>query len=707
MKRFASRPWLYWAGALSLLGLALRAALPVWAAVALSERVERSTGRALEIADVDLSLLRGFVRLEGLRFAGESLDAPSIAAASARTNLEWLDLLRGEVHLREIVVVDPQVELVRDPNGGWVPLVELVADEGDRGVVEDGEGRWAITVDRVATSHLEVRIRSQGERAAATDPLVLDFEVEALALSSAVGHRAPLEIAVDVAEGRALASGTLGLSPFSYGGDLRWSSIDLASVTRVFADQIPVALAGGATSGALTINLAEGGAATVAGQLAIVDLALRDDDETFSAAAAKIEVDAREVRVSASAHGLSPQIDLARVSVRAPLLSLRRSEATVSTAGEPTSPAESSPGSIGVEVFELREGRFVWLDTELEGNQELVLDAVRADATGLRFPRRGVGFDSLRADARVASGGQVSLRGRSEDQRGSSVLEIAGLDLRALRGYAKRAGYELREGSLDLESEARFGSESIALENHVVLGDLAVENESGGFEAAVGLPLDVALALLRDPTGAIGLRIPVTVERGESDLHLAATLRSALRQALVGALTTPLKAAGFLIPGEGSQLRNPFQQDGVTSSRRITLRFAEGSTALEADALEGLERLASFLRERPSVRLRVEGRYAESEARAPELPRVAAEDPPTLLERAVDVLRVGRRRQEESFPSVEVLAPPTATPLELAEARAERVFDTLTREYTVPTGQLIRDGAVSGGAEVVLELRLP
>ena len=70
------------------------------------------------------------------------------------------------------------------------------------------------------------------------------------------------------------------------------------------------------------------------------------------------------------------------------------------------------------------------------------------------------------------------------------------------------------------------------------------ERESGWFQKAFGVPLDVAIALLQDLEGNITL--PVNVEQDEkgTSVGVGAAVAAALRQALVGALAAPLKLLG-------------------------------------------------------------------------------------------------------------------------------------------------------------------
>jgi len=116
--------------------------------------------------------------------------------------------------------------------------------------------------------------------------------------------------------------------------------------------------------------------------------------------------------------------------------------------------------------------------------------------------------------------------------------------------------------------------------------------------------LDLALALLRDPAGNITLSIPVTVSEEGTSTGLGAIIVGALRQALVGAVTAPLKmlGAGF------SALASAAGSNGAQS-----LPCAPGETQPAPEADETLDGLAKLLGERPELVIRLFGRSGKSD----------------------------------------------------------------------------------------------
>jgi hypothetical protein len=119
------------------------------------------------------------------------------------------------------------------------------------------------------------------------------------------------------------------------------------------------------------------------------------------------------------------------------------------------------------------------------------------------------------------------------------------------------------------------------------------------FERSFGVPIDLALALLRDPNGDIALHIPITMDEKGAKIAMGAVIGSAIKAALIGAITAPLKMVGALFGG-GDGGAGGFSIDPLPS--------VAGSPDLEGDQAARLDGLAKMLNERPMVGLALRGR---------------------------------------------------------------------------------------------------
>jgi hypothetical protein len=111
------------------------------------------------------------------------------------------------------------------------------------------------------------------------------------------------------------------------------------------------------------------------------------------------------------------------------------------------------------------------------------------------------------------------------------------------------------------------------------------------------VPLSLALALLRDTAGDIDLNVPVAVDQsGGATVDVVGVVRSALRQALFGAIQSPLKLVGGVIGAGGKRGR----------IAPAPIAFPLGRSEPTGAGAESVQRLASFLAERPAMAVQLD-----------------------------------------------------------------------------------------------------
>src|SRR5262249_5465741 len=129
------------------------------------------------------------------------------------------------------------------------------------------------------------------------------------------------------------------------------------------------------------------------------------------------------------------------------------------------------------------------------------------------------------------------------------------------------------------------------------------ERESGWFQQAFGMPLDVAIALLQDMNGTITLPVEVEQGTGGTRFGIAAAVTAALRQALVGALASPLKLLGHVASEAGSAF----------SSGLDAIPMDPGEDELGASGDDRVGALADLLTSRPGLGVSLLGRADASD----------------------------------------------------------------------------------------------
>ena len=183
-----------------------------------------------------------------------------------------------------------------------------------------------------------------------------------------------------------------------------------------------------------------------------------------------------------------------------------------------------------------------------------------------------------------------------------SALDIATsfkrVELTTLTPYSgKFAGYRIRKGRLSLDLHYQITKGQLQAENNVVVEQLQL-GEKVDSPDAVSLPIKLAIALLKDTDGKIALSLPVTGDLNNPQFSVMPIVWQTLRNLVLRAAQAPFKFIGGLIAGGGSD------DLGKVS-------FAPGSSDLDGGAQAALLKLSAALKERPALRLEVEGNAAQ------------------------------------------------------------------------------------------------
>lgn len=156
------------------------------------------------------------------------------------------------------------------------------------------------------------------------------------------------------------------------------------------------------------------------------------------------------------------------------------------------------------------------------------------------------------------------------------------------------AGRKVESGRLWLDLRYRVddgelrGSNDIRLQNFRLGERVQAPN-------AMDIPLDLAVALLKDASGEIRLSVPVTGEVGNARFSVGSAVRQAVGNVLERVVSAPFRALAKLFGGDADSL--------------AAIGFEPGSAQLRPQEREKLDALTRALRERPQLRLVVVAPY--------------------------------------------------------------------------------------------------
>jgi hypothetical protein len=538
-------------------------------------------------------------------------------------------------------------------------------------------------------------------------------------LTTARDARSPVELDFEVGSGTLAIRAELGLAPVAFDGTLTWSDLPLDVLASAAGPLAPVQIASGRASGALELDVLLGdppapGASRidVSGSVSVSEFAASESGTDTAISWNALEVVAEKLSLRPDGDGtgpVAPIVELASVRLRDPSLQATRRRRAVSSVAEGTEPqggieeavsAEDAtpPPRVRLALLEITGGRADLVDEAVEP----VLRSSVRDLTLLEVEARGPGRSRIDVDASLAGGA------------GRVDVDLEALGLVPFSPYARdAAGYQIQAGQASLRARVEIEGERYAVASRLSLHRLGVaEIEPGSFERAFGVPLALALALLRDAKGTIALPIGITLERGESRTAIGAVVAGALRQALVGALASPLKGLGLALDSVGGLRRGLDLPPAVA---------APGAALPDAS---GLDRYAEVLEARPGLGLRLSGRAGPEDS--PVLAerilteRLAAQaDPPPLdagplqkrrLREALEQRARGEageldaRDAEALARWIAAVEVPEERTRELAAARAAALKDALVRDHGVSPARIATGDPIQGAPGVAIEL---
>jgi outer membrane protein OmpA-like peptidoglycan-associated protein len=176
------------------------------------------------------------------------------------------------------------------------------------------------------------------------------------------------------------------------------------------------------------------------------------------------------------------------------------------------------------------------------------------------------------------------------------------MDLTAASPYSGRyVGRTISQGKLSIKTTYRIEHDTLKADH-----DIRIDQFNFGQHVDspddLDLPVDLAVALLKDRSGEIHIELPVSGNLDDPQFSIGGIVLHALVNLIVKAVTSPFALLGSMFQGE-----NPDH-----------LAFEPGSARFTADTTQKLDALIKILYDRPALQLEISG-YADQAGDTPAL----------------------------------------------------------------------------------------
>lgn len=490
---------------------------------------------------------------------------------------------------------------------------------------------WTWRVTDIAVSGLDVAAEDRAVTPAAR-LAVHDFtaQVQGLSQDDAQPLTIGLSLRVDAA-GQITSQGELQRHTLAYKGKLGIKDLDLTPVQPYLQQGTDMTLLSGRLGAALDVENSARGAG-VRGDVELrdvraIDNVLKQDFLKWARLAAHgMEYRAspqrlriREVLAEGAyarvivggdrtlniSHVLHPRGeapapedgDAVAAPASAPAPAATRTAARATPATTPATAKPAAPFDLGIDIVRISKSSANFSDLWIKPNFSVGILDLGGTIKGL----------SSQADARatvdlkgaVDRYAPVVISGQINPLAGTVYSDVAmsfrNMDLTTVTPYSGHfAGYEISKGKMSAELTYKIQDRKLDAGHHFIIDQLEL-GERVDSPDATGLPVRLAIALLKDRHGVIDLSLPVTGSLDDPKFRVGPLVWKAILNLIAKAATAPFALLGSLFGG-GEQVNQ--------------VGFLPGTATLDDAARQRLESLRKALVERPALRLEVPAAFS-------------------------------------------------------------------------------------------------
>ncbi len=250
---------------------------------------------------------------------------------------------------------------------------------------------------------------------------------------------------------------------------------------------------------------------------------------------------------------------------------------------------------ISINTFRIENGSVNFEDMSLKPGVATGIQSLNGTVKGLTS--ESMGRADVLIEGKIDQYASVKISGQvnplSENAYTDLVLSLKNLELTSATAYSgKFVGYAIEKGKLSLDLKYKLSENILIGENKIVLDQFTFGKATDSPDA-ITLPVNLAVAILKDREGIIDLDIPVKGDLNDPEFSYGSVLLRAFRNVIMSIVSSPFAALGNLLGIDGEELS--------------FVAFDFGSATLKPEQATKLNKLAQALMDRPSLRLEIKG----------------------------------------------------------------------------------------------------
>jgi hypothetical protein len=525
-----------------------------------------------------------------------------------------LDLAARRASVGRLYAEGGQLQLTRDPKG-QLNIQGMLPKFGAAGQAPAAPARaqWIAVAKSVELSKFGAEVEDQGTGAKVH---VQDLAVKLEGAASDLTQPVKFDAGLNLREGGQLsARGNVVPSSGVLVADVRVKQLELAPLEPLLGKYVKLKIAGGSVAAQGRLTAGTGGAKSprlrYVGVLDIAGLVLNEDSgELFaswkSAGADKLTaslapdlLEIPELRVVEPNAKLIIENDR---SLNATRLLVRPAASDAGVEAPPQAPEQSADERFPVRIQRLRfqDAKLDFADLSLRPQFGAKIYELQGVVTGLSSKRDS--RSQIELDGRVDEFGLVRIRGELNPFAPSDNTDVnvvfKNVDMVPGSPYSmKFAGYKIAEGKISLDLQYKVRNSQLEGANQIVIDKLTL-GERVDSPDALKLPLELAIAILKDSEGRIELGLPVSGSMSDPQFSYGALIWKAINSVLTKIVSAPFRALGSVF--------------GISGEKLETIDFDPGSDRLLPPEREKLKQVAQLLSKRPQLKLSVPAQYSEA-----------------------------------------------------------------------------------------------